>query len=158
MHVDRAVAEEQLLGDLAVRPPDGDEAQDLELAPGQPPPRRAGRGALAESLGDRLAQCRDLAGRLGGQRAGAELARRAVGVAEAVEAPLALARRGEGDPGAELDLGALEGDLQLAVEVDRAAELLGRGLGVAVEQGGLADRVCQRRERVGVPVPRTPSG
>ena len=106
-------------------------------------PRRA-----AEPLRDRLAERGDLARRLGGQRPGAELARGPVGVAEALERRLALAGGGQRDAGAQLDLRALERDVEVAVQLDRARELLGGRVGVALEQRDLADRVGERGERV----------
>ena len=48
------------------------------------------------------------------------------------------------------DLGPLGRDPQRAVELDRAAELLGGHLRLALRQRGLAERVRERRERVGV--------
>ena len=76
---------------------------------------------------------------------------RAVGVAEPLQRHLALAGRGEGDAGPQLDLRSLVGDVQVAVQLDRARELLGRRLRVAVGQRRLADRLGERGERVGVP-------
>ena len=116
-----------------------------------PAPLGVGRRAAPEPAHDRLAERRHLARRLGGERPGAELARRAVGVAEALERRLALAGGGEGDPGAQLDLGALEREVEAAVQLDRVRELLGRRVGVAVGERRLADRVRERREGVGVP-------
>ena len=141
VHVDRARAEEELLGDVAVRAPDGDQPHDLELAAGQP-------ALAARAAAHRLAERGDLVRRLGGQRAGAELARAAVGAAQALERRLAVAGGGEHDAGAQLDLRALERDVEAAVDLDRARELLGGGVGVAFEQRRLADRVGERGERV----------
>jgi hypothetical protein len=56
VHVDRPRAEEQLVGDLAVRPPHGGQAQDLELAPRQPEPLEVGGDTATETLVDRLAR------------------------------------------------------------------------------------------------------
>ena len=58
--------------------------------------------------------------------------------------------RGEGDAGAELDLGPLERDVEGRVELGRAVDLLGGGVGVALGERGLAERVRERGQRVGV--------
>src|SRR3954454_9923560 len=55
VHVDRARADEELLGDLAVGAADRDVAQHLELAPGQLALIRRGRRPAAEPLRHRLA-------------------------------------------------------------------------------------------------------
>ena len=60
VHVDGALADEELLGDLAVGAADGDVAQDLELAAGQLDAVGRRGGAAAEPLGDRLAHLGDL--------------------------------------------------------------------------------------------------
>jgi len=86
----------------------------------------------------------------GGQRPCAELARREVGVAQALEGGLELAGGGERDPGAQLDMRALEGDVERAEDLRGARELDRGGVRVALEQRGLADRMRERAERVGV--------
>ena len=143
MHVDRARAEEQLLRDVAVGAADRDQPHDLELAPGQ-------AGLLAHPPRHRAAELRDLGRGLGRQRAGAELARGAVGAAEALERGLAVAHRDQRHARAQLHLRALERDVEATVDLGRARELLGGGRGVAVEQRALADRARERGERVGV--------
>ena len=117
----------------------------------RPPPSASAAARAPRRDHDGLAERGDLARHLGGERPRAELAGRAVGVAEALERELALARGGQRDPGAVLDLRALERHVQPAVELDRARELLGRGVGIALQQRDLGDRVRERRERVGVP-------
>ena len=66
---------------------------------------------------------------------------------------LALPGGGEGDARAELDLRALERDLQARVELGRAADLLGGGVQVALGERRLAERVRERGERVRVARP-----
>ena len=92
VHVDRAAAEEQRLRDLAGscarrRPSARPRARAATTLR-----RRRPRPRAPEPAGDRLAQGRDLARRLGRQRARAELAGRAVGDRRAARARLALAR------------------------------------------------------------------
>ena len=57
VHVDRARAEEELVGDLAVRASDRDQAQDLELSACQAALLQVAGGPAAEALVDPLA-CR----------------------------------------------------------------------------------------------------
>ena len=116
----------------------------------KPPPSASAAARAPEPPHDRLAERGDLARRLGGQRPRAELARRAVGVAEALERRLALARGGQRDPGALLDLRALERHVQARCS-STARESCSAAVSVAVEQRDLGDRVRERRERVGVP-------
>src|SRR6185503_13645740 len=91
---------------------------------------------------------RHLFGRGGGERAGAELGGAAVGVAEPLQRLLALAGGGEGDPGPQFDLRPLVRGRHVAVQLDRAGEVLGGAGGVAFEQGQLADRLGERRDGV----------
>ena len=108
MHVDRARAEEEVVRDLAVGAPDGDQAQHLELAAREARAIGVGLGADAEPLGDGLTEPRDLHRRGGRQRACAELAGRAIGATQSLQGDVALARGREHDAGAQLDLRALE--------------------------------------------------
>src|SRR6185503_12119024 len=103
---------EQLLRDLAVRSPDGEHADDLQLAAGEAGALRVGARALAQAARDRLAERGHLLRRLGREWASAELARRAVGVAEAFEPGPPVSRGGERDPCPQLDLGSLERDVE----------------------------------------------
>ena len=123
VHVYGPLADEEVLGDLAVGPADGDVAQDLELAAGQLDAVGGRGGAAAEPLGDRLAQRRHLFGGRGGERAGAELGGAAVGVAEPLQRLLALSGGGEGDAGPQFDLRPLVRGRQVAVQLDRAGEV-----------------------------------
>src|SRR4051794_38518021 len=77
VHVDRARAEEQLGRDLAVGAARTDEPDDLQLAAGEAGAVDLGGGAAPEAADDRLAERRHLARRLGRERPGSELARRA---------------------------------------------------------------------------------
>ena len=86
-----------------------------------------GGGTAAEALHHGLTKGRHLARRFGGERPGTELASRAVGVSEALERRLALARRGERDAGAQLDLGAIEGQLDAAQQLHGARTRRGDG-------------------------------
>src|SRR4029078_1347760 len=95
-HVDRARTEEELLSDLAVGAADRQQAHDLALTT-----REAARlgirfGAAAQATDHGVAERRCLLRRLGGQRASAELARRAVRGGQAREARVRL--RGAGAP------------------------------------------------------------
>ena len=150
MHVDRPRAEEEVAGDLAVRAADGDEADDLALPPRQAAAVGVRLGPHAQPRDDGLAERGELVGRRRGERSRAELARDPVGVAEALDRELALPGRGERGAGAQLDVGALVGEVEAAVQLDGAGELVGGRRRVALEQRGLADRVGQRGERVGV--------
>ena len=121
----------------------------------RPAPSASAAARLSEPRADGLAERRDLAGRLGGKRAGAQLARAAVGVAEALEARLAVAHRREGDAGAQLDLCGLERDVEAAVDLDRAGQLLGRRLVVALERArSRRSRARARRARTRCRSPR----
>ena len=140
VHVHRARAEEQVVRDLAVRAADGDEPHDLALAARRPPPSASASARPTEPRRP-TRRARHLARRLGGQRARAELARGAVGVAQALERELALARGGQRDARAQLDLRALERHVEVAVQLDRAGELLGGGVRVALEQRDLGERM-----------------
>ena len=123
VHVDGPLADEQLLGDLAVGAADGDVAQDLKLAAGQlDAVLGGGGGAAAEPLGDRLAEGGDFLRRLGGERPRSQLGRSAVGVAEPLQSLLALAGGGEVDAGAQFHLRPLVRDRQVAVQLDCARE------------------------------------
>ena len=148
VHVDGALADEELLGDLAVGAADGYVAQDLELAPGQLDAvgRRRRRGCRAAARPTRRA--RDLFRRLGGERARTELGRAAVGVAEPLERLLALVGGGEGDPGAQFDLRPLVRDGELRCSSTARERLSAAAVGVAFEQGQLADRLGEGRDGV----------
>ena len=149
--------EEEVVGDLAVRAPDGDEPQHLALAAREAGAVGVGLRAHAEPLGDRLAERgrppsprrRPAAGR----RACAPCGRRCTSRSSA---DVALAGRREHDAGAQLDLRALERHVEVAVQLDGAGELVGGGVRVALEQRRLGDRVRERGERVGVAGRRRP--
>ena len=134
-------------------PPGGDQAHHLELAAGQAGVLVVGGRAPAEPPLDRLAEPRDLGGRLRGERRGAEAARRAMRLDQPLDRGVALPGGGERDARAELDLRALERDLEARVELGRAADLLGGGVRVALGERRLAERVRERRERVRVARP-----
>ena len=69
---------------------------------------------------------------------------------ESLDGRLALAGGREGDPGAELDQGPLERDLEVLVQLGRPRELLRGGVGLIVRQRRLAERVREGGEGVGV--------
>ena len=150
MHVDRARAQHELTGDLAVRAARGHQAHHLELAARQAGVLVVGGRTPAEPALDRLAEPRELVGGLGRQRRGAEPAGRAVRLHQPLDRRLALPRRGERDTGAELDLGSLERDLEAGVQLGRAVDLLGGGVGMAFGERRLAERVRQRGQGVRV--------
>jgi hypothetical protein len=62
VHVDRARAEKELVGNLAVRASHGDQAQDLELSSCQAALLQAAGGPAAEALVDPLAGGREIRG------------------------------------------------------------------------------------------------
>ncbi len=128
MHVDRACAEHELVGDLAVRATRCHQAHHLELATREAAVLVVGSSAPPESSLDRLAELCDLVCRLGGQRRGAEAAGGGMRLREPLDGGLALARRGKRNAGAELDLRSLKGDLKRVVKLGGAAELLCRGV------------------------------
>ena len=88
-----------------------------------------------------------------GQRRGAEAARRDVRLGEPLGGGLALARRGERHPRAELDLCSLERDLEARVQLGRAAELLRGGVRMALGERRLAECVRERGQGVRVAGP-----
>src|SRR5262249_18800108 len=141
-------AEEELAGDLPVRPPDRDQARDLELAPREAVAGVGGGGAAAEPLLERLAEAVELRGGALGQRPGAEPTRDPLRLLEAQAGGFAVAGRRVGDAGAQRDPPALVGDLQPAVELERARQLRGGGVGLALGQGELAERVSERGQRI----------
>ncbi len=105
--------------------------------------------AAARGAADGLAERLDLARRLAASGL-APACGQAIGVCLALDRRLALARRRERNTGAEQDLGAL-GGVEPAMQLHRLAELLGGQLRVALGEGGLAERVRERGEGVGVP-------
>jgi len=91
VHVDGAPAEEQLVGDLAVRPSDHDQAEDFELASRQAAVFELASGPSAEALVDLLAGSLEIRGGSVCERARLELPERAVRTGEPLDAELALA-------------------------------------------------------------------
>ena len=140
-------------GDLAVRAADARPAARprARAATGRRPRRRPRRGA--EPLLDRLAERRDLARGLGRQRARAELARRAVGARRGARAPASRSPAAASATPARSSICARSNGMSRprcsSTRAARAARR--RSSGVALEQRGLADRVRERGERVGVP-------
>ena len=114
-------------------------------------PRPAAAARRPSAADDRLAERGDLAGRLGGQRPRAQPAGGAVGLDQALQRRLAVAGGGQRHAGAQLDLRPLERDLQGALDVQGAAELVRRGVGVAGGERGLADGGRECGERLGAP-------
>jgi hypothetical protein len=94
---------------------------------------------------DRLAELRQLGGRLSGKWRGAQAARRDVSLDEPVRGGLALPRCGVRDTCAELDLRAFERDLEARVQLSRTTELLRGRVGMALGQRRLPQRVGERR-------------
>ena len=62
---------------------------------------------------------------------------------------IALIRSRAGDPGAQLGACVTVRHHDITQQIERLAELLNGLLGVAVEQGDLAQRMGERRERLG---------
>src|SRR5215218_8259501 len=85
VHVDGAWAEVELARDLAVGPPDGDEAQHLELATREARADEVACGAAPEPLLDRLAERLERARRPIRQRLRPELARAAIGIRQSLD-------------------------------------------------------------------------
>src|SRR5688572_984387 len=108
MHVDGARAEEQLVGDLAVRPSDRDETKDFVLASCQAAVFQLASGLAAETLVDLLADGLEIRGRSVCERTCSQLPERAVCAGEPLDAELAFAGFDQGDPGARLCQCALE--------------------------------------------------
>ena len=138
------------LGDLAVRQALGDEPHHLELAAREARGLVLGGGAAAEVLVRATRRARRPPRRPGGERR-APSPGRPVGLGQAFERRVALARGGQRDAGAEQDLRALERDARGRRAARRARpNCCGGGVGVALGQRGLAERVGERGERVGV--------
>ena len=85
MHVDGAWANEQRLGDLAIRPPDRDEVEHLELTSRQSGVLEPTRRSTTESPLDLFTEQGQLFSHSGRERAGAEPSRSAVGGGQALD-------------------------------------------------------------------------
>jgi hypothetical protein len=114
VHVDRARAEIELLGDLAVGSTDGHETQHLELATCQTRSLKMAGGAASEPLLDPFAELLERSRRQAGYRLGAELVGGAVGVGQSLGRRLPFPGARERRRGPEVGVGALGRKLELA--------------------------------------------
>jgi hypothetical protein len=150
------VAEEEVTRDLAVRPADRDEPEDLELAPRQPAVLELAGGPSSQPSIGRLAERLELGRRLKPEGACLELPEGPVRVEEPVDSRLSFTGGGEGHAGSDLNLRALEGRVDVAQKLERVLEPFGSRVGVALEQGHLAEHVRESRQRVGAAEARSP--
>ena len=99
VRLDRAGADDELVGDLAVGAPGGDELGDLALAG-----RQGAAVLISRRAHDAMPQAPQLPGGVGAQALGAERVQLALGVAQGLDRRSALPRRRErtalGEPGA----------------------------------------------------------
>ena len=105
MHVDGAWANEQRLGDLAIRSPHRDEAEHLELTSRQSGVLEPTCRSTTESPLDLLTEQSQLFGHSGRERAGAEPSGSAVGGGEALDCQPTLPVGCQRDADSELGLG-----------------------------------------------------
>src|SRR5262249_2544463 len=108
VHVHGSRTEKQIRSDLAVRAPNGDEADDLELPPRESAVVVVSGSALRATAVDGFTELHELPARTSGEWASAELPRRSVRVRQSLDRRFTLTDCRERSTSAKLRLGSFE--------------------------------------------------